>query len=119
MTNEELIENTSEKIVENLVSEILSQAVVEVRFEFLDADQWAVVSVYNYEEDNETSLRLLKDNCYELHYGYYNDDDEFFEIVKTLSPEEKNIIPKGIHKVMAKVLSDEQGMRLPGKLLSK
>jgi hypothetical protein len=119
MTNEELIEKHSDKVVENLVAVIVSEATVEVRFEFQDSDQWAVTSVHNYEEDNETSLRLFNDGRYELYYGYYNDDDEFFEIVKTLTPEEKNIIPRGLQKVMAKVLADERGMRLPGKLLTK
>jgi hypothetical protein len=119
MTNEELIEKHSDTVIKNLVAEVVSKDVVEIHFEFQDTEQWAVVSVHNYDEDNETSLRLFNDNRYELYYGYYNDDDEFFEIVKTLTSEEKNIIPKGLQKVLAKVLADERGMRLPGKLLSK
>jgi len=65
------------------------------------------------------SLRLHADNLYELYFGYYDDNDDFFEIVQTLTPEEKNIIPKALQKVMAKVLADERGMRIPGTILFK
>ena len=119
MTNEELIKDHSGEVVENLVAEVVSKDSVEVRFEFQDDEQWAVISTHNYEEDKEISLRLFNNNHFELYFGYYNDEDEFFEIVKTLTPEEKNIIPKALQKVMAKVLADEQGMRLPGNLLSR
>jgi hypothetical protein len=57
--------------------------------------------------------------CNDLHFGYYDDDDEFKEIIQKLTPEEKKILPKGLQKVLGKVLADEQGMRLPGSLLSK
>ena len=119
MTNEELIKNHSAEVIGNMVSEVVSKDAVEVRFEFQDNEQWAVISTHNYEEDKEISIRLYNDNRYELYIGYYNDEDEFFEIVKTLTAEEKNIIPKSLQKVMAKVMADERGMRLPGHLLSK
>ncbi|MEJ0080299.1 MAG: hypothetical protein WDM78_04915 [Puia sp.] len=53
-----------------------------------------MIGTHNYEEDKEISLRLFNNNRFELYFGYYDDDDEFFEILKTLTPEEKNIIPK-------------------------
>lgn len=118
MTNEELIKSHSSEMIEKLVSEVVSKDAVEIRFEFEDNDQWAVVSTHNYEEDKEISLRLHTSNRYELYFGYYNEDDEFFEIIQPLTPEEKNIIPKALQKVMTKVLADERGMRLAGKLLS-
>ena len=119
MTNEELIKNHSGQVIEKLVTEVVSKDSVEVRFEFEDNDQWAVSSTHNYEEDKEMSLRLHADNLYELYFGYYDDNDDFFEIVQTLTPEEKNIIPKALQKVMAKVLADERGMRIPGTILFK
>jgi uncharacterized protein YbcI len=119
MTNEELIKNHSGEIIERMLTEVVGKESVEVRFEFEDNDQWAVVSTHNYEEDKEISLRLHANNLYELYFGYYDDDDEFFEIVQALTSEEKKIIPKGLQKVMTKVLDDEKGMRLPGNLLSK
>ena len=119
MTNEELIKNHSGEMIERLVTDVVSKDTVEVRFEFLDNEQWAVISTHNYEEDKEISLRLHTNNRYELYFGYYNDDDEFFEIVQSLTQEEKNIIPKGLQKVMAKVLADELGMRLHGNFLSR
>ncbi|HEY4967740.1 MAG TPA: hypothetical protein VII28_15150 [Puia sp.] len=119
MTNEELLKNHSSELIEKLVTEVVSKDPVEVRFEFVDNDQWAVISMHNYEEDKEISLRLHSDNRYELYFGYYDDEDEFFEILQPLVPEEINIIPKRLQKVMSKVLADERGMRLPGNFLSR
>lgn len=119
MTNEELIKNHSAEMIEKLVTEVVSKDVVEVRFEFEGNLQWSVISMHNYEEDQEISLRLHNNNQFELYFGYYDDEDEFFEILQTLKPEEILIIPKGLQKVMAKVLADERGMRLPGNFLSR
>ena len=119
MTYEELVKNHAGDLVEKLVTDVLSKDAVEVRFEFDDDDQWAVISMHIYEEDKEISLRVHPNDKCELHFGYYDDEDEFFEISGILTPEEINIIPKKLQKVMAKVLADERGMRLPGNFLSK
>ncbi len=119
MTYEELVKNHAGELVEKLVTEVINKDVVEVRFEFEDDDQWSVINMHIYEEDKEISLRLHAHDQYELHFGYYDDEDEFFELTQILSSEEKKVIPKGLQKVMSKVLGDEQGMRLPGNFLSK
>jgi hypothetical protein len=119
MTNEELVKNHSGEMIEKLVTEVVSKDTVEVRFEFENNEQWAVISMHNYEEDKEISLRLHINNRYELYFGYYDDEDEFFEILQDLTPKEIDIIPKGLQKVMTKVLADERGMRLPGNFLSR
>jgi hypothetical protein len=119
MTYEELVKNHAGELVEKLVTEVINKDVVEVRFEFEDEDQWSVISMHIYEEDKEISLRLHANDQFELHFGYYNDDDEFLEITQILTPEEIKVIPKGLQKVMTKVVSDEQGMRLPGNFLSR
>jgi len=119
MTYEELVKNHAGEMVEKLVTDVVSKEVVEVRFEFDDNDQWSIISMHIYEEDKEISLRLHANDLYELFFGYYDDEDEFFEIIQPLTPEEKNIIPKRLQKVMAKVLADEQGMRLPNNFLSR
>jgi len=119
MTYEELVRNHAGEMVEKLVTEVISKDVVEVRFEFDDNDQSSIISMNIYEEDKEISLRLHANDRYELHFGYYDDKDDFFEIIQPLTPEEKSIIPKRLQKVMGKVLADEQGMRLPSDFLSK
>jgi hypothetical protein len=119
MTYEELVRNHASEMVEKLVTDVISKDVVEVRFEFVDNEQWSVISMHIYEEDKEISLRLYSGDRYELYFGYYDDEDEFFEINQALTMEEKKVIPKGLQKVMGKVLADEQGMRLPGNFLSK
>jgi len=119
MTYEDLVKNHAGEMIEKLVTEVISKDAAEVRFEFEDNEQWSVITMHIYEEDKEISLRLHSNERYELYFGYYDDEDEFHEIIHLLNPEEKKIIPKGLQKVMGKVLSDEQGMRLPGNFLSK
>ncbi len=119
MTYEELVKDHSGEMIEKLVTEVINKDAVEIRFEFEDNEQWSVISMHIYEEDKEISLRLHPNDRYELYFGYYDDEDEFFEITQQLTPEEKKIIPKGLQKLMGKVLADEQGMRLPGNFLSK
>lgn len=119
MTYEELVRNHAGEMVEKLVTDVISKDAVEIRFDFEDNDQWAVISMHIYEEDKEISLRLHTGERLELYFGYYDDEDEFHEITQTLTSEEIKIIPKGLRKLMAKVLADEQGMRLPGNFLSK
>ena len=119
MTYEELVKNHAGEMIEKLVTDVVTKDVVEVHFEFDDDAQWAAISMHIYEEDKEISLRLLAGDKYELFFGYYDDKDEFFEIIKPLTPEETELVPKRLRKVMEKVLSSEEGMRLPGNFLSK
>lgn len=119
MTYEELVKNHAGEMIEKLVTEVISKEAAEIRFEFEGNEQWSVISMHIYEEDKEISLRLHANDRYDLYFGYYDDKDEFFEIIQPLTPEEKKVIPKGLQKLMAKVLADELGMRLPGGFLSK
>ena len=119
MTFEELIKNHSADVIEKLVTEVLSKDPVEIHFDFLDADQWSIIRSDQYEEDKEISLRLHLNDYYDLYFGYYDDEDEFIELVHPLTEEEKNILPVRLKKVMKKVLDDEQGMRIPNNFLSR
>ncbi len=119
MNYEDLVMNHAGEMIERLVTEVLSKDAVEIRFEFENNEQWSIVSMHIYEEDKEISIRLHANEKYELHFGYYDDEDEFHEITRSLTAEEIKIIPKGLQKVMEKVLIDERGLRLPGNFLSK
>lgn len=119
MTNEDWVKNHSKEIIEKLVKKVVGKNPVEILFNYEDDDQWSIITTHEYEEDKEISLRLHANDSYELHVGYYDEDDEFFEVMKPLTEEEKKIIPEGLKKVMKKVLADEEGMRLSGNLLSK
>ena len=119
MKYEDLLKTHSAEMIERLLTDVLSKEPVEVHFNFEDDDQWSIVTMHIYEEDKEISLRLHKDDLYDLHFGYYDEDDEFFEIVQPLSEEEKKMIPERLKKVMVKVLADEKGMRLPKNFLSR
>ncbi len=119
MKYEELVKKHSADIIEKLVTDILSMEPVEVHFNYEDNDQWSHITMHIYEEDKEISIRLHHNDLYKLHFGYYDDDDEFFEIIQPLTEEEKKILPERLRKVMKKVLADEEGMRLPKNFLSK
>ncbi len=118
MNIEELIKNKSSDIIESLIRELLANKHVEVRFDFFDQDQWAIVSINQYEDDREISLRLHPSSLYELVIGYYDDEDEFFEVVHQLTPDEVDSIPMGLKKIMTKVVGDEQGLRVASELLT-
>ena len=119
MTFEELIKNHSADVIEKLITEVLTKDFIEIHFDFLEGDQWSIITTHQYEEDKEISLRLHLNDYYDLYFGYYNDEDEFIEIVHPLTEEEKNILPVRLKKVMKKVLDDEQGMRIPNNFLSR
>lgn len=119
MNYEDFVKNNAGQIVEKLVTEVLTKEAAEIRFDYEGNEQWAVISIHIYEEDKEISLQLHSNDRYELHFGYYDDEDEFHEFTQPLTEEEKKIIPKGLQKAMQKVLTDEQGLRLPANFLSR
>jgi hypothetical protein len=119
MTYEELVKKHPGSLVEKIVTEVLSKDFVDVYFEDEDDDQWAVIKVHIYEEDKEMALRLLSDNRWILQFGYYDEEDEFIELLQPLTQPEIDLIPKGLQKVMLKVVASEEGLRLPGNFLSR
>jgi Ribonuclease G/E len=119
MTYEELLKKNPGSLVEKIVTEVVNKDTVEVYFEDEDDEQWAVIKVHMYEEDKEMALRLLPDDRWVLQFGYYDDEDEFIELVQPLTQTEIDLIPKGLQKVMRKVVSSEDGLRVPGNILSK
>jgi hypothetical protein len=119
MTYEDLVKNHTGSLVEKIVTEVVNKDTVEVHFEDDDDNQWAVVKIHIYEEDKEMAIRLLSDNTWVLQFGYYDDADDFIELIQPLTQTEIDMIPKGLQKVMAKVVSSEEGLRLPGNFLSK
>ena len=119
MTFEELVKHHSAEVIEKLITEILAKDFIEIHFDILEDDQWSIITTHQYEEDREISVRLHLNDYYDLYFGYYNDEDEFIEIVHPLTEEEKKILPVRLKKVMKKVLDDEQGMRIPNNFLSR
>ena len=119
MTFEERIKDHPAEVIEKLITEVLAKKTVEIHFNFFKEDQWSIITTHEQEDDTEISLRLHLGEHYDLYVGYYDDKDEFNEIVHPLSEEEKNILPERLKKVMRKVLDDEQGMRIPARLLAK
>ena len=117
MTYEEFVRNNAGALVEKLVTEIINKDYMEVHFEKADG-AWSVIKMIIYEEDKEIALRLHANDRWVLHFGYYDDEDEFIQLLQPLTQAEKDLIPKGLQKVMLRVLVGEQGLRLPGNFLS-
>ena len=112
------VKEQSNELISDLVKWATGKAPVEIRFVDLDDDCCAVITLYDYKGDNELSLRLHLNDLYDVHIGYYDEDDEFIETAEPLSPEQKATLPEKLKKVMKKVLDDESGIRLQGNLLA-
>ena len=119
MKYEELVKNHSGELIEKLVKYILTNDPVEILFDFLKEDQWAIISMHEYQEDLQISIRLHLNDYYDLYLGYYDDEDEFFEILQPLTEDEKEMLPPKLKVIMKKVLNDEKGVRLAGHFLAK
>ena len=119
MTNEEQLKTQSAEMINTLLKEFLSRPQAEIRFDFEDNQQWAVISMNLYDEDKEIAIRAYTADKYDLYLGYYDDEDEFFELLQPMTDNEKELLPKTLRKAMAKVLSDEEGLRMPGNLLAR
>src|SRR5207248_6858544 len=97
----------SNELIADLVKGATGKAPVEIRFVDLDDDCCAIITLYDYKGDKELSLRLHLNDVYDVHIGYYDDEDEFIEIAEPLSTEQKAMLPEKLKKVMKKVLDDE------------
>ncbi len=119
MTYEELVKNHPGTLVEKIVTETVSQDAFDINFEEEDDEPWAVIKLHIYEEDKEMALRLLSGDRWVLQFGYYDDADEFTELLQPLTQTEIDLIPKRLQTVMQKILVKEAGVRLPGNFLSR
>lgn len=117
MNYQDLVANHTGKLIDQFLGYALTQDSIEIHFDFLEADQWAILSMHQYEEDLEISIRLHLNGVFDLYLGYYDDEDEFHEIVRVLSIEESEQLPKGLKKIMKKVVDDEAGIRVKGDFL--
>lgn len=117
MDIKELVQKHSAQLIEKIITEALSQTHVDVHFDFFEKDQWAAVTINQYDEDKEFSIRYHANDFYDLMVGYYDDKDEYFEINQPLTQEEIDSIPEGLKKVMKKVANSEDGLRVPTSLL--
>lgn len=116
---EELVKTRPGSLVEQIVTEVVNKKAVDVHFEEEDDEQWAIVKVHNDEEDQEMAIRLLTEDKWVLLFGFYDDKDEYIELLQALAQPEIALIPQGLQKVMRKVLSSEEGLRVPGNLLAR
>ncbi len=114
---EDLVQNHAPDMIERLITTVTEAGPVEIHHDFEEGDQWAIVSMHIYDEDKEISLRLHLNDVYDLYFGYYDDEDEFFEIIHVLTEEEKKGIPAGLQKLMKRVLDTEEGIRVPANLI--
>ena len=106
-------------LVEQIVAEVVNKKAVDVHFEDEDDDAYAMVKVYRDDEDQEMAVQLHTGDKWVLQFGYYDDSDEFIELLQPLNQPEIDAIPPSLQKVMRKVLTSEEGLRVPGNLLSK
>ncbi|WP_276485777.1 hypothetical protein [Paraflavitalea pollutisoli] len=106
-------------VLQKLLKELAESKAFDVHFEEMEEESCALVKANDYEEDTETALQLLVKGRWQLSLGYYNEKDDFIELLQPLGQAEISLIPAGLQKGMLKVLESEEGLRLPGLLLSK
>jgi hypothetical protein len=116
---EELVKSNPGSFVSEIVKEVVGMKAVDVQFEEDDDMEWAMVKVYREDEDEEMAIRLRSGDQWVLQFGYYDQDDEFIELLQPLGEKEVGLIPAGLQKVMKKVLASEEGLRVPGNLLGR
>jgi hypothetical protein len=116
---EELVKNQPGSLVAQIVKEVVNKKAVDIHFEEDDDEQWAIIKVHRDDEDLEMAIRLQPGDKWVLQFGYYDDDDEFIELLQPLTSAIIEGIPQGLQKVMRKVLASEEGLRVPGNLLSR
>lgn len=119
MDYKDLVNNHTEELIERLLGFILSEDYIEIHYDFNDDSEWAIVSMHVYEDDQQISLRQHPADVCDLYFGYYDDNDDFFEIVKPLSEEEKKLIPPALRKLLKSVVEKEEGVRVPANFLSR
>lgn len=117
MYNQEYLQKNTTEILETLLKHVLSETHVDVSFDYFKNDSWSSVTYNNYEQDVEMSVRLHNTKTYDLHIGFYDEEDEFQELNQVLNEEQIASIPTGLKKVMMKVVIDEDGLRVPCTLL--
>ena len=118
-TFEELVGDQPGSVVEQIAAELIKQKYVEIHLEEEDDQQWAIVKIYKEKDDQEMAIRFQTGEKWILQFGYYDDRDEFIELLQPLTPPDIERIPQALQKVMRKVLAGEEGLRVPGNLLSK
>lgn len=118
-TYEELVSKQPGALVQKIVKEVLNKKTVDVLFEDEEDEEWAVTKAHFYEEDTEMSIRLISGDKWVLQFGYYDDDDEFIELLQPLAQPDIDLIPLGLQKVMRKVLVSQEGLRVPGNFFKQ
>lgn len=116
--HEEQLKKNPGAVLQKFLKELAESKAFDVHFEEGD-ESCAIVKVNDYDEDTETGLRLLLQGRWALSLGYYNEKDDFIEVLQPLEQAEISLIPNGLQKGMLKVLESEDGLRLPGMLLTK
>lgn len=116
---EEQLRNRPGALMEKIMKDAAKKKAVDVHFEDEGDQAWAVIKAHFYEEDTEMAIRLLSGDQWVLLLGYYDDDDEYIELLQPLTQPDIEGIPIGLQKVMRKVLASEEGLRVPANLLAK
>jgi hypothetical protein len=118
MKAELLIQKHLNETITDLIKWATGKTPIEIRFDSFGVEECAVTTLYDYKGEHELSLRLHPGGLYDVHIGYYDDEDEFIELVQALNAEQIALLPERLKKVMKKVADDEEGIRLSGNLLA-
>jgi hypothetical protein len=80
-------------------------------------EPYSYIVHFHEEDDQQVAFRLYADGTGHIYIGYYNEKDDFIETFRHLTAAQLHALPANFLKLLKKVLSDEEGMRVPGKVL--
>lgn len=119
MNYTEFVRTNSTDLITSLVNWAVQADQVDIHHDYHDTAEWAALTMHLYEDDQEVTIRLYSGNRYMLHFGYYDEKDDFIELEQPLSVTELTLLPEALQKLMEHVHAREEGMRVPGSLLLK
>jgi hypothetical protein len=118
MSQQEMVKKQAAEMVQRVLNESFAKKTFDIRYDYNEQEEWSVITIHT-KEDNEISVRMYGPEEYALYYGYYDEEDEFHEVLLVLPEEIKATIPKPLHNAMEKVLHEESGIKLPGNFMNK
>ena len=117
MNYTEYVSENASVLIGDLVKWAVAADQVDIHHDYLDNTEWAALTMHLEEDDQEVTIRLYNDNRFVLHFGYYDDKDDFIELEQNLSDEQLALLPEALPKFMQHVLDKEEGVCIPGSLL--
>lgn len=118
MQFEEILKADAPAITRFILNWAAAQPAIDIQHdEDENEEAFAYIVHFHEDDDQQVAFRLFADGNGYVYTGYYNEKDDFIDNSIKLSNHELEALPANFLKLLKKVLADEEGMRVPGKVL--